>query len=193
MMQSSIYVKCPQCNAKGLLQELQGKYLCANCNFDYTALKDQPQKLDEVLLANLREGPWGQLSALELHRRVTLMPNQESIDYVKRLAESNGIKLPAGKKCFVATACYGDEFSQEVVTLRIYRDKYLKQNLFGRFFIIIYYIISPYFTKLLDKSENMKYFIKKLILKPLVKHLNRKLYNGKYLTKIGKMSAIQQQ
>ena len=174
MMKSTIYVKCPNCGEKGLLQELQGKYLCANCNFDYTLLKDQSRKLDEVLLSNLREGPWGQIAALELHRLVTLIPNKESIEYVKRLAEGNGIKLPEGKKCFVATACFGDNNSYEVITLKMFRDTYLMQTFTGRIFTSIYYVLSPSLAKLIENSTRTKNLILKYILQPLVKHLSGK-------------------
>lgn len=80
------------------MQHLQGKHVCASCGYDYTQLKDSKEELDKVLIANLKDGPFGQLMALELHRRVTLMPNTESIAYVRALAESNGVKLPEPKK-----------------------------------------------------------------------------------------------
>lgn len=102
MMHSTIYVKCPGCNNTTLLQEIQGKYICANCSYDYTKLKDDQQKLDELLINNLKKGPMGQLTALTIHRWITLMPNQESIDYVKELAKKNGIELPGQKKGFFA-------------------------------------------------------------------------------------------
>jgi hypothetical protein len=99
-MESTIYIKCPGCNKTTLLQELQGKYLCANCSFDYSKLKDDTQKLDELLVNNLKEGPMGQLTALTIHRWITLMPYKESIEYVKNLANKNGIELPGQKKGF---------------------------------------------------------------------------------------------
>ena len=43
-------------------------------------------------------GAFGQLMALELHRRITMIPNAESAEYVRKLAENNGIKLPAPRK-----------------------------------------------------------------------------------------------
>jgi len=99
-MKSTLYVKCIECNETALIQEIQGKYICANCNFDYTSLKDDARKLDEFLVNNLREGVMGKVMALEMHRLITLMPNVESIEYVKSLALKNGIKLPDAKKGF---------------------------------------------------------------------------------------------
>jgi hypothetical protein len=102
MMHSTIYVKCPGCGGTTLLQEIQGKYVCAKCSFDYTKLKDDTKALDELLVNNMREGALGQLSALTIHRFITLMPNDESINYIKELALKNGIELPGQKKGFFA-------------------------------------------------------------------------------------------
>ncbi|HAP69257.1 MAG TPA: hypothetical protein DCR04_05945 [Flavobacteriales bacterium] len=46
--------------------------------------------------------------------------------------------------CFIATACYKDIFSPEVIFFRKYRDKVLKQSRLGRVFIRTYYLISPW-------------------------------------------------
>lgn len=91
-MKSTIYLKCPQCRENGLLIERQGKYFCANCMYDYTLLKDDPGKLDEVLIENLQEG-FGPVLATALYERVTLASPQEANEYVKRLAEDNNIQI----------------------------------------------------------------------------------------------------
>lgn len=56
IMKSTIYLKCPQCREHGLLIERQGRYFCANCMYDYTQLKDDPGKLDDILIDNLGKG-----------------------------------------------------------------------------------------------------------------------------------------
>lgn len=92
-MKSTLYIKCPQCREKGLLVERQGLYLCANCNYDYTQLKDDPDKLDEVVLENIQETGFGPVLAITLYEWVTLKPHQEAIDHVKSLAESHNIDI----------------------------------------------------------------------------------------------------
>lgn len=99
-MQSSIYFKCPGCEKTALIQQLQGKYLCANCSYDYTKLKDKPEKLDEVLVTNMKEGPMGILMAITMHQWITLIPHQQSREYVIELAKKNGIELPGQRKGF---------------------------------------------------------------------------------------------
>lgn len=100
MMQSSIYFRCPGCGETALVQQIQGKYICANCSFDFTKLKDDPSKLEEILIDNMKQGPMGQMMAITMHRWITLMPHEESTNYIKELASKNGIVLPGQKKGF---------------------------------------------------------------------------------------------
>lgn len=93
MDKSTIYIKCPQCAENGLLIERQGQYFCANCMFNYTELKDEPDKLDDVLLETMKQEGFGPLFASALHQRVTLTSPKESNEYIQELAERNGIDL----------------------------------------------------------------------------------------------------
>jgi hypothetical protein len=71
--------------------------------------------------------------------------------------------------CFIATACYRDMFSEEVIFFRWYRDNKLQKTFLGRFFIKVYYRISPYFYKVLfdnpKASNKIKVVLDKLFLK----------------------------
>lgn len=70
--------------------------------------------------------------------------------------------------CFIATACYRDIFSEEVIFFRWYRDNKLQKTILGRLFIKVYYKISPYFYKLLfdnpKASDKVKLLLDKLFL-----------------------------
>jgi hypothetical protein len=92
-MKSTIYIKCPQCLENGLLIERQGRYFCANCMYDYTQLKDDEGKLNEILIENLQEGGFSFIFAIALYERVILASPQEATEYVTRLAEDNNIDL----------------------------------------------------------------------------------------------------
>tara|TARA_R110000868_G_scaffold27279_1_gene103868 strand:- start:579 stop:1418 length:840 start_codon:yes stop_codon:yes gene_type:complete len=71
--------------------------------------------------------------------------------------------------CFIATACYRDIFSEEVIFFRWYRDNKLQKTFLGRLFIKVYYRISPYFYKVLfdnpKASNKIKVVLDKLFLK----------------------------
>lgn len=101
MEKSTIYLKCPQCRENGLLIERQGRYFCANCMYDYTQLIDDKDKLDEVLIENLREGGFGFIFATALYERVTLTTSGEATEYITRLAEANDIDLSVSKKSII--------------------------------------------------------------------------------------------
>jgi hypothetical protein len=93
MEKSTIYIKCPQCQENGLLIERQGQYFCANCMFNYTELKDDLGKLDDILVENMQDEGFGPLFASALHQRVTLTSPAKSNEYIQQLAEKNGIDL----------------------------------------------------------------------------------------------------
>ncbi len=93
MEHSSIYIKCPKCRENGLLIERQGQYFCAVCMFNYLELKDDPERLDDVLIDNMKEEGFGPLFASALYQRVTLKSPKESNEYIEQLAERNGIDL----------------------------------------------------------------------------------------------------
>jgi len=58
-------------------------------------------------------------------------------------ATAGGGASSTGEGCFVATAAYGEEDAFEVLTLRRFRDHYLRRNPAGREFISWYYREGP--------------------------------------------------
>jgi hypothetical protein len=73
-----------------------------------------------------------------------------------------------GSNCFIATACYRDVFSKEVVFFRWYRDNKLYKNHIGKALVKFYYIITPHIYRYLfnrpNLSNKIKYFLNKLYL-----------------------------
>ena len=98
MGNSTIYIKCPQCRENAILLEMQGQYFCASCMFNYTELKDDPDKLDDILIENIKIGGFGPVFAITLYQRVTLTSPAKSAQYIKELAEKNNIDLYQGHK-----------------------------------------------------------------------------------------------
>lgn len=66
-------------------------------------------------------------------------------------------------RCFIATSAFNTPTSLEVQLLRSYRDNTLKQNFFGRKFILIYYKISPRFAHFLDDQVWLKPAVRVLL------------------------------
>lgn len=80
--------------------------------------------------------------------------------------------------CFIATACYGNYNSTEVLVLRKFRDETLLKTFFGKIFVSFYYLISPFFAKLISKSDLLKKYTRKFFLDPIVAALKKSNYEA---------------
>lgn len=74
---------------------------------------------------------------------------------------------PPAKTCFIATATYGSPMALEVTVLREFRDSYLENTFVGKFFVSIYYHLSPPIARLISKSKFLRVIIRQF-LKPII-------------------------
>lgn len=72
-----------------------------------------------------------------------------------------------GGGCFIATAAYGSYMDPHVYTLRQFRDRVLKQTVYGRKFVDLYYRYSPPVADVIAKNELLKLIVRGL-LTPIV-------------------------
>jgi hypothetical protein len=80
--------------------------------------------------------------------------------------------------CFIATATFGSEMSEEVVSLKQYRDKVLLHKAGGRAFVKFYYLISPPIAKAISNKPKLRVFVR-FLLKPIIFLSNRTQSNMK--------------
>jgi hypothetical protein len=73
------------------------------------------------------------------------------------------INLENETKCFIATACYKDTFSKEVIFFRNYRDNKLKKSTLGMIFIKLYYSQSPLFYNILLNNPKLSNKVKLIL------------------------------
>jgi hypothetical protein len=66
--------------------------------------------------------------------------------------------------CFVATAAYGSDLAQDVITLKTYRDMVLQKTYLGRTFISAYYFLSPPLARVIGTSERLRTLVRYLLL-----------------------------
>lgn len=76
--------------------------------------------------------------------------------------------------CFIATAIYSSYDSQQVVVLREFRDMYLLTNPVGKFFVQIYYLISPPIAQYISNKPKIIVVLKKYILDQIVKAISKR-------------------
>ncbi|HEV2913220.1 MAG TPA: CFI-box-CTERM domain-containing protein [Pyrinomonadaceae bacterium] len=97
-------------------------------------------------------------------------PGGTIADNIRKNRESGGGGSGGGSGggCFVATAAFGDFNAPEVVFLRAFRDEWLSQSALGRGFIQAYYAVSPPLSEVIAKSESLRGFTRRFILRPTI-------------------------
>ncbi|MFP4116160.1 MAG: CFI-box-CTERM domain-containing protein [Candidatus Aenigmatarchaeota archaeon] len=68
--------------------------------------------------------------------------------------------------CFIATACYGSEFTEEVLFLKDFRDEFLTDFSIGQKFIENYYRYSPPIADFLKRNEFLRSLSRLLLVEP---------------------------
>lgn len=68
------------------------------------------------------------------------------------------------KNCFIATASFGDANQQPVVTLRQFRDRFLKTSEWGQKLIQTYYNLSPSIAQVISENSFYKMIVKILLI-----------------------------
>jgi hypothetical protein len=89
--------------------------------------------------------------------------------YYERKPESTSSSNNKG--CYIATACYGDFNSPQVIAFRNFRDNYLLKNIIGVSFIKFYYRYSPYWAIKLKNHYLLNRIVRKVFLDQVYKYL----------------------
>jgi hypothetical protein len=92
-------------------------------------------------------------------------------DFQSKIVRQAAPKSKSG--CFVATACYGDYNSEEVLVLREFRDNVLLNSTAGLTFVKFYYFVSPPIAKFIEKSSILKSIIRKGFLSPIIRKIKK--------------------
>ena len=93
----------------------------------------------------------------------------EKVSYEKMIMHfglENEIKIrpPEEDKCFVLTACYGDEDHPVVKSFRAYRDDYLLNHLFGKKLIALYYKFGPLAAEYIRNKPRVMTILRKVFV-----------------------------
>lgn len=99
-----------------------------------------------------------------------IMKKEDDEDFKRVMGHPPPKKQSDG--CYIATVCYGNEFSPEVLALKKYRDTILSKQWYGRLFIHAYYLLSPWIAKKLKNKSALNSFIRRIILDRIVQKLD---------------------
>jgi len=85
--------------------------------------------------------------------------------YICKGCYNEGVGISVNPKsdkggCYIATACYGDYESIEVIEFRKFRDEKLSKTWIGKTFILFYYFISPSIAEWLKDKKGLNNWIK---------------------------------
>ncbi len=82
--------------------------------------------------------------------------------------------------CFVATAACGDPFATEVITLSAFRDDVLLRSQVGRWFVRLYYAVSPPIAAVIARSSALPYVAMAILVQPAARFVTSlRLRNGR--------------
>jgi ribosomal protein L7/L12 len=152
-----------------------------------------PADMEAELLSFIRQGR--KIDAVKLYKDKTGAGLEECVNYINSLIDKQPLmnsgpavksretqladivkqqELKPKSGCFIATACYGDYAAPEVLVLRVFRDEQLMTSVLGSAFVRLYYAVSPFLARQLDRSERGKYLVRTYLLNGIVRKLSKK-------------------
>lgn len=87
---------------------------------------------------------------------------------ILNLSQSHWVNARKYLYCFVATVATGNPDGMEVRTLKRFRDEILMKTWPGFIMVEIYYAVSPSLALLIGKSERLKRFCARFVVRPAV-------------------------
>jgi len=115
----------------------------------------------------------GKDKAIENFQRVVQLVGTDSELGIECAKEIEIEKAQKGG-CFIATAVYDSPAAPEVELLRQFRDEVLLKFIGGKFFVAIYYHVSPPIARLISQSQRLKIIVRSYLLKPIIKFISNR-------------------
>lgn len=118
---------------------------------------------------------------MEIRNRIHMNSQTKGHDSVTSHIETGSGNITIESRsghCYVATATYQDAMHPDVILLRDFRDRYLKQSFFGRMFIASYYKVGPYLAYFPEQSLLIRKCSRRLI-ETIVSVIRDKYYTNK--------------
>lgn len=132
----------------------------------FTAIYNTRVEHDLSEMARLVNGPFGEIGGWSAVIGRALVGRSKTPDMIclmeilrkhfENISAAFKLSKAGSSACFVATACCGASNNETVLTLRIFREDYLKKNKLGRLFIKKYYKFGPIIANYIQNHKCAK-------------------------------------
>ena len=131
-------------------------------SFSYSVYNPQGVCIQSNLYASMNNPPYYEKNFVvsfplkDVHGLVSITINSIDLTLMDGTIEHYSRDEIQFGGCYIATCVYGSYDCPEVWTLRRYRDNTLGSSWYGRFFVRVYYAISPTFVKWFGETNWFK-------------------------------------
>lgn len=131
--------------------------VCSNPNTAVPSLETLARDKENRVRAAIVKNPNTPKSIIDILSRDTNYRVREALE-----------TLESKRSCYIATAVYGSHLAPEVKYLKNFRDNVLLPTIVGRFFVFLYYWISPPVSRLISENDKLKSLVRFFLVKPCV-------------------------
>ena len=112
------------------------------------------------------------VGGVQASQTTTWVSGQVDYSFDLTIASSDGSWFPFPLPCFIATAAYGTDTTEEINILREFRDVVLLPSGLGTEFVSLYYEVSPPIAEVISQHEFLRTAVRVGFIDPVVAILN---------------------
>ena len=108
------------------------------------------------------------VGGVQASQTTTWVSGQVDYSFDLTIASSDGSWFPFPLPCFIATAAYGTDTTEEINILREFRDVVLLPSGLGTEFVSLYYEVSPPIAEVISQHDFLRTAVRVAFIDPIV-------------------------